>query len=230
MDAERKLKLALDTTQNFGSIALADEKRIIYSAYFDIKITHSETLMPAIDYAFQFCNVERRELKEIYVCIGPGSFTGLRIGLATAKGIAFALGLSLYAFSSLELSALPASRLGKNILSAIDAKMKEVYFAYYDQAIKEIIPPAIMKPEDLCQLHLNDFILCGSATEMLSPLLQKAGYNFHNLNPIMKIPSAAGLFFLPEMLPEKYVPQDIEDLEPMYLREAQAQVKKKKEN
>jgi hypothetical protein len=65
---------------------------------------------------------------------------------------------------------------------------------------------------------------------MLSPLLQKAGYNFHNLNPIMKIPSAAGLFFLPEMLPEKYVPQDIEDLEPMYLREAQAQVKKKKEN
>ena len=218
------MKLALDSTQNFGSIALAKEKRVIYTAYFDIRITHSETLMPAIDYAFQFCNVERRELKEIYVCIGPGSFTGLRIGLATAKGIAFALGIPLFAFSSLELSALPVCGLGKNILAAIDAKMKEVYIAYYDQVLKEIIPPVIIKPEELCQLKLDDFILCGSAAEMLSPLLQNAGYNFYTLNPVTKIPSSAGLFFLPELLPEKYVPQDIENLEPMYLRAAKAQV------
>jgi len=229
LDAEGKLKLALDTTQNFGSLALAKEKKVIYSAYFDIKITHSETLMPAIDYAFQFCNAERRELEALYLCIGPGSFTGLRIGLATAKGIAFALGIPLYAFSSLELAALPVCGLGKNILSVIDAKMKEIYCAFYDPVLKEIIPPAVMKPEELCQLKENDFILCGSAAEMLKPLLQNAGHHFYTLSSIMQIPSAAGLFYLPEKLPEKFIPQNIENLEPMYLRAAKAQIGKKNE-
>jgi len=222
------LKLAIDSTQNSGSIALANEERVIYSAYFDIKITHSETLMPAIDYAFKFCNIKRSELQEIYVCIGPGSFTGLRIGLATAKGIAFALGIPLYAYSSLELAALPASGLGKNIFAAIDAKMQEVYYAYYDQQLKEIIPPSIAKPEELCTLDLEDFILCGSASEMLVPLFKNAQYNFYPLNPVMKIPSAAGLCALPNLLPEKHFPQILEELEPLYLREARAQVKKDK--
>ncbi|MEN6445259.1 MAG: tRNA (adenosine(37)-N6)-threonylcarbamoyltransferase complex dimerization subunit type 1 TsaB [Candidatus Cloacimonas sp.] len=220
------MKLALDTTQNSGSIALADTNRVVYSAYFDIKITHSETLMPAIDYAFSFCNCQRHELNEIYVCKGPGSFTGIRIGLATAKGIAFALGIPLYAYSSLELAALPASGLGRNILAAIDAKMQEVYYAYYDAKLKELIPAGIGKPEELLKLKLQDFILCGSASEILSPLFIDAGYNFYTLNPILKIPSAAGLFALPNILPVKHLPEDLEELEPLYLREAKAQIKK----
>ena len=227
MDQDWKLKLAIDSTQNSGSIALANEERVIYSAYFDIKITHSETLMPAIDYAFKFCNILRSELQEIYVCIGPGSFTGLRIGLATAKGIAFALGIPLYAYSSLELAALPASGLGKNIFAAVDAKMQEVYYAYYDQQLKEIIPTSIATPEELCNLDLEDFILCGSASEMLA-LRFKNSYNFYTLHPVMKIPSAAGLFSIPNLLPEKHFPQILEELEPLYLREARAQVKKAK--
>ena len=59
------MKLAIDSTQNSGSIALANEERVIYSDYFDIKITHSETLMPAIDYAIKFSNILSSELQEI---------------------------------------------------------------------------------------------------------------------------------------------------------------------
>jgi len=219
------LKLALDSTQNSGSIALATGEMLLYSAFFDIRITHSETLMPAIDHAFQFCGVNKKDLEAIYVCRGPGSFTGLRIGLATAKGIAFGLSIPLYAYSSLELTALSASRLGKPILVAIDAKMKEVYYAAYSSDLQELIPPQAAKPECLHQLDLDDFILCGSGAGLLQAGLLESGHSFFTLNPALQLHAAAGLFSLAELLPEKHVPQDLAELEPLYIRESTAQVK-----
>ena len=79
------MKLALDTSQSSGSIALSEAGKLLYSAYFDIRVTHSETLMPAIDSALKVCGKSPQDLVELLVCIGPGSFTGLRIGLATVK-------------------------------------------------------------------------------------------------------------------------------------------------
>lgn len=227
MDEHRKLKLALDTTQSSGSIALATGERLVYSAFFDIKITHSETLMPAIDHALKFCGVSRRDLGSIYVCSGPGSFTGLRIGLATAKGIAFGLNIPLFAYSSLELGALPAAGLGKNILVAIDAKMKEIYCAVYDSDLQEILSPRVMKPEAIpLLLQMQDFILCGSAADLVAPHLLLTGSRFHTLSKSANMPGAAGLFTLAEVLPDKHRAQDLANLEPLYLRDSTAQIKK----
>ncbi|MDD4310803.1 MAG: tRNA (adenosine(37)-N6)-threonylcarbamoyltransferase complex dimerization subunit type 1 TsaB [Candidatus Cloacimonetes bacterium] len=220
------MKLAIDSSQSSGSIALCSGERVIYSAYFDIKITHSETLMPAIDFALKFCGATQTDLKEVYVCQGPGSFTGLRIGLATAKGIAFGLGIPLFAFSSLELGAQPLTGLGKNIVCAIDAKMKELYYALYDPLLNELSKPSIISPRQFVQLGLQDFILCGSATELLCPLLKDAKLNFYPVDDRLYIPSAAGLFTLGKLLPQKHVPQDVENLEPDYLRESTAQIKR----
>jgi len=219
------LILALDTTQNSGSIALATGERLLYSAFFDIRITHSETLMPAIDHALKFCGAQPKDLRAVYVCQGPGSFTGLRIGLATAKGIAFGLGIPLYTYNSLELSALAASGLGRPILVAIDAKMKEVYYAAYDQTLQELIKPQIAKPESLAELSLDGFFLCGSGSDQVSPILMASGHSFHALNPALQIHGAAGLILLPKLLPARHIPQDIAELEPLYLRESTAQVR-----
>lgn len=221
------MKLALDTTQNSGSIALATGERLLYSAFFDIRITHSETLMPAIDHALQFCGAKPADLKAIYVCRGPGSFTGLRIGLATAKGIAFGLSIPLYAYSSLELAALSASGLGRNILVAIDAKMKEIYYAAYSQNLEELISPQVAKPEDLGKLEQDDYILCGSAAAQLEPFLKAAGQRYIILSPVQQYIGAAGLFYLAEKLPDKHTAQDLAELEPLYIRESTAQVKLK---
>lgn len=219
------MNLAIDSSQSSGSIALQTEGRVIYSANFDIKITHSETLMPAIDHALSFCGASQKDLKAVYICNGPGSFTGLRIGLATAKGIAFGLQLPLYAYSSLQLCALSATGLGKNILCCIDAKMKEVYFALYSPTLEEIIPPQILKPENLATQELGEFILCGSAALMMQPLLIAQDRHFHLLNNLLNIPNAAGLFALGEMLPHLHTPQNLAELEPLYLRESTAQIK-----
>ncbi|MDY0151881.1 MAG: tRNA (adenosine(37)-N6)-threonylcarbamoyltransferase complex dimerization subunit type 1 TsaB [Candidatus Cloacimonas sp.] len=222
------MKLAIDTSLSSGSIALGTEERIIYSAFFDIKITHSETLMPAIDIALKFCDITQKDLSAIYICSGPGSFTGIRIGIATAKGIAMGLGLPLFAYSSLELAALEYSGLGKNILVCIDAKMKEIYCGFYDPCLREIISPQVLKPDDICQLSIDKYILCGSAAPLLTPLLKAAGRIFYPVHPATLIPNAGGLFALGDLLPHKHVQQDMAALEPLYLRESTAQVQKNK--
>jgi len=221
------LILAIDSSQSSGSVAIQADGRIVYSAFFDIKITHSETLMPAIDNAISFCEATRKDIKAIYVCNGPGSFTGLRIGLATAKGIAFGLGIPLYAFSSLQLAALPAQGLGKNILACIDAKMKELYYALFNPDLSEIISPQIITPHQLAELEIDDFVLCGSGSEIMQPLLTAKNTMHYKLNPIMQIPSAAGLFSLGQLLPEQLQAQNLAELEPQYLRESTAQVRAK---
>ena len=78
------ISLAIDTSNSSGSIALMKNRELLFSSFFNIKITHSETLMPEIDRALSLCNLETTDLDEILIAIGPGSFTGLRIGLATA--------------------------------------------------------------------------------------------------------------------------------------------------
>ncbi len=217
--------LCLDSSQNSGSIAIISEERVLYSAQFDIKITHSETLMPAIDHALTFCGVEKSKLSSVYVCHGPGSFTGLRIGLATAKGIAFGLNIPLFAFSSLLLAALPFAGLRPNILVCIDAKMKEVYAAHYDSDLNELMAPCVLSPQKLAELDLGEFILCGSAAPIMAPLFSERGQSIIHPSPLQYIPNAAALYMLGRLLPNQLIASDIAELEPLYLRESTAQIR-----
>lgn len=182
--------------------------------------------MPAIDNALSFCGYVPQDIKALYVCSGPGSFTGLRIGLATAKGIAFGLNIPLYSFSSLLLGASAAYGLGRKIMCCIDAKMKELYIAYYDEYLQEIIPPRVISPAAMLELAEDGFILCGSGTALVSPLLTEAGRKFYPLPSVGQNPGAAGLFSLAQLWPEKHQARNLEDLEPLYLRESTAQIKK----
>jgi tRNA threonylcarbamoyladenosine biosynthesis protein TsaB len=222
------LKLALDCSQSSGSIALSDKERILYSAFFDIRITHSETLMPVLDAAMKLCGYQPQDIEEIYVCLGPGSFTGLRIGLSTAKGIAFAHNLRVLAFSSLELTALPCVISGKNILSLIDAKMKEVYLAGFDERLQPTIPPCVISPGDIVNYKIQDYILTGSGTGAVASVLQSANIEAFIAPVYLHHPKAELLFELEQYThPKIYQGKDLADLEPLYIRDSTAQIKHK---
>ncbi len=223
------MRLALDTSQRSGSIALADAQKLLYSAYFDLRITHSETLMPQIDHALKICGLSPEDLSEIYVCIGPGSFTGLRIGLATAKGIAFALKIPVITGDSLQLTALPCLISGRKILSVIDARMKEVYAALYDHQLNEIVPPQVITPSELAKWDLSDSIVIGSGTELLKPILEQSGLALDFAPGYYQVPKAEGLFDLALISPpDIYYKDELAELEPLYLRESTAQIKRRK--
>ncbi|NLW19108.1 MAG: tRNA (adenosine(37)-N6)-threonylcarbamoyltransferase complex dimerization subunit type 1 TsaB [Candidatus Cloacimonetes bacterium] len=221
------MKLALDTSQTAGSIALWENGQTLYSACFNISVTHSETLMPQLDAALDFCNRQPADLEAVYLGNGPGSFTGLRIGLATAKGIAYGLKIPLRVFSSLQLSALQRHQCGKNILAVADAKMRELYAALYDENLNELVPPGVWEPEALLDWKLDNPYFVGSGAKLAQSLFEEKGIP---CTPVLAQPlDASGLFHLAQLFPEDeaYNFEELAALEPFYLRESTAQVRAK---
>ena len=220
--------LALDCSQNYGSLALLEEGKLIYSAYFDVRITHSETLLPSLDYALKLVGKKPSELKAIILANGPGSFTGLRIGLATAKGLAMGLMIPIYCYDSLQMMAASALGMERQILVTVDARMREIYVGQYDPQLQVLMKPCLMKAEDLTDIEMDNPVLLGSAAAVVAPVLQKAGRTFSILDYQHNIPTATNLFTLFQLFPQSqaYDFDELAVLEPFYLRESTAQIKK----
>lgn len=122
--------LALDTATNTATIALVDDDgRVLVELAHDTSGRTSDLLVP-IDRACREAGVAPRALAAIAVGAGPGSFTGLRIGMATAKGIAFACGCPLWAVSTLAALAVGDARAPR-VCTALDARKGEVYAGCY---------------------------------------------------------------------------------------------------
>ncbi|HAN41619.1 MAG TPA: tRNA (adenosine(37)-N6)-threonylcarbamoyltransferase complex dimerization subunit type 1 TsaB [Candidatus Cloacimonas sp.] len=224
MGMPRQLTLALDASQASGSIALFEGDRLSYASYFNVSITHSETLMPQLDAALKLTGFTPAEISRILLANGPGSFTGLRIGLATAKGIAYANRCPLRAFSSLKLAALPRMHCGKNILSVIDARMKEVYAALWDEDLNLIQGPEVCPPQEILNWDFGEAWLIGDGSHILP-----ADDRLTALHPTsLGYVPAIGLYTL-DLLSESdsvYDFDSLADLQPFYLRDFSAQIQR----
>ncbi len=123
--------LAVDTAGRTAGVALMQDGRLLYEVYFDGGLTHSETLLPMIDSCLALCGLTCADIDLYGVNAGPGSFTGLRIGLAAVKGLAFPRQAPCAPVSTLE--ALAAARSGcGTVLCALDARRGQVYSAAFD--------------------------------------------------------------------------------------------------
>lgn len=131
---ELPVLLAIDTATSCSAIAFCQgdttNGSVIASLSFNTKITHSRRLLSSIDYLMKEADLSWNDLGGVVVGLGPGSFTGLRIGMATAKGLVMAAHLSLLGVSTLDVL---ASRCvtDKLICATLDARKKEVYAAFY---------------------------------------------------------------------------------------------------
>lgn len=128
--AGRGLFLALDTSGGEGSVAVARGAEVLARAVIDERMEQASRLVPAIAEALGEAGVERTDLQAVVVGEGPGSFTGIRVAAATAKGLAHALGLPLHAVSSLAACAL-AHDAGPIRYALFDARADRVYGACY---------------------------------------------------------------------------------------------------
>lgn len=129
---EQKAYLALDTSTEIASFALklGDKLHTIEQAGV---ATHAEKCLMHIEHLLQQEHLEISDVSGIVVGRGPGSFTGLRVACAVAKGLAYAKSIPVYPLSNLSLLAWQAAqqRPGCSILSVMDARMQQVYWAYY---------------------------------------------------------------------------------------------------
>ena len=123
--------LAVDTTAKAASVCLAEEDKIIGSFFIDTALTHSRTLMPMLDALLINTETKAEELSAIAVNAGPGSFTGVRIGVAAVKGLAFARGIPCVSVSTLESMAYNCLGGDCVVCAVMDARCSQVYNALF---------------------------------------------------------------------------------------------------
>ncbi len=122
--------LAFDTSSKALSLAILEDKQVLAETTINIKKNHSITLMPAIDFLMSSLDLTPKDLDRIVVAEGPGSYTGLRIAVATAKTLAHTLKIELVGMSSL-LALLPNQQEGL-VVPLMDARRNNVYAGFYE--------------------------------------------------------------------------------------------------
>ena len=131
--------LAFDTSSKALSLAILEDKQVLAETTINIKKNHSITLMPAIDFLMASLDWTPKDLDRIVVAEGPGSYTGLRIAVATAKTLAHTLNIELVGMSSL-LALVPRQQEGL-LVPLMDARRNNVYAGFYENA-KPVMPEA----------------------------------------------------------------------------------------
>ncbi|WP_313528128.1 tRNA (adenosine(37)-N6)-threonylcarbamoyltransferase complex dimerization subunit type 1 TsaB [Anaerotignum sp.] len=123
--------LAIDTTGQTASAAIAEENKLIAEFTLNYKLTHSQTIMPMVAEVCEKSETKPRDVDYIACASGPGSFTGLRIGAATAKGLALALEKEIVPVPTLDALAYNVFETDKIICPIMDARRSQVYTAFY---------------------------------------------------------------------------------------------------
>ena len=159
------LVLALETATMCGSIAIVAEERCIAEFSLQTQKTHSRRLLAVVDWLFGETSLSWPDIDAIAVSLGPGSFTGLRIGLSTAKGLALASGKKMLGVGTLDGLAAQMFGTRQLICPVIDARKKEIYCGLY-RCNQQGIPQQqgdylVLKPEDLCEKIKEPVIFLG---------------------------------------------------------------------
>ncbi|MDH6578080.1 tRNA (adenosine(37)-N6)-threonylcarbamoyltransferase complex dimerization subunit type 1 TsaB [Kitasatospora sp. MAP5-34] len=145
------LLLAFDTATPAVTAAVHDGSGVLAESYEVDARRHGELLLPTIDDVLRAAGVDKRELTGIAVGVGPGPYTGLRVGLVTAAALGHALGLPVYGVCTLDAIAHQARTegLAGPFTVATDARRKEVYWASYDADGRRVTGPAVDRPAEL---------------------------------------------------------------------------------
>ena len=143
--------LAFDTATPYVTVALHDGEDVVAERRSEQRMRHGEQLAPLIEEVMGDVGIVRQDLTAIAVGVGPGPFTGLRVGLVTARTLAFVLEIPVYGVCSLDVVALEAAQdapVGGKLTVDTDARRKEVYLATYDDQGRRLGGPDVVRPHD----------------------------------------------------------------------------------
>jgi len=218
------LTLALETSTRTGSIALGLDGQILVESRLSVQAVHSESVLPEIDRLFEAAGFAPADIRRIVVGSGPGSFTGVRIAAALAKGIRAATDAELYAYSSLAAIAAGSGTSGR-VCAAIDARRGQVYAAGYELGfgfVQEFEPVAEPFEQILARLEPKaEWTLAAAIPEPLRQQARLEGVSV--LSPTAGEPGAASLLFLVDLKPELGHVRHPEAWEPRYVRASSAE-------
>jgi tRNA threonylcarbamoyladenosine biosynthesis protein TsaB len=222
------LVLGLETTTPQSSVCLANDRGIVATASLARGQAHGEFLAPAIAFCLERAELTMRDLNGIAVSLGPGLYTGMRVGIATAQTLAHARRLPVVGLASLDLLAFGVSHVRRLICSVIDARRGELFWAFYRSAPGGVqrtaefrVGPASKLAGEL-EANPGDVLAVGDGALANRALLESTGTEI--ASPLFAHPSAAALceLALPRFVREET--QRAEDLRPVYLRRPDARI------
>ena len=161
--------LAVDTATKICSVAVVENNALLSELTVNHGHTHSTHLMPMVDTLLSQCGLSVKDLDGFAITIGPGSFTGLRIGLSTIKGLAVATGKPAAGVSTLDALASQFPYAGCMICPMIDARKGEVYaagYTYQDGTLRQIRPAMAVSPEDAVSSIAGTCLYVGSGARL----------------------------------------------------------------
>jgi tRNA threonylcarbamoyladenosine biosynthesis protein TsaB len=221
--------LAVDTATMLGGVAIIDDGRLVFESRLNVRITHSERVMREIDLALGAASMDIADIDVFGISTGPGSFTGLRVGLSTIKGLVYATGKKLVAVPTLECMAwnLPYSR--HQVCPVLDARRKEVYaalFRWSGKGFERIIEEQTFSIERLLAMIDADTIFLGEGAILCrDAIVQKLGERAFFGAPQHMVPSAANVAFLCMKKAENGEYSDPLMTVPAYHRRSEAEIK-----
>ncbi len=172
--------LALDSTALVGSVALCDDAARLGEITLNNGNTHSETLLPMVEFLLKRFEMTPDDVDLFAASAGPGSFTGVRIGAATVKGLAFSTGKPCIGVSTLDALAYNLRSMGGLICPVMNARRKQVYTALFravDGRLERLMPDSAIAIEELDRIldtYNEPVRLCGDGYEITEALLTHA--------------------------------------------------------
>ncbi|MBE7174042.1 MAG: tRNA (adenosine(37)-N6)-threonylcarbamoyltransferase complex dimerization subunit type 1 TsaB [Williamsia sp.] len=212
------LLLNIDTSTEGASICLADGATCLGLLSNHTQKDHAAWLHPAIQQALHSANKKITDLTAVGITAGPGSYTGLRVAMASAKGLCYALHIPLIAVNTLEAMVYAArSEEADYLCPAIDARRMEIFTAVYDKNFNTILGPQslIIQPDSFSTLlETKSILFFGNGSRKMQPVIQHPHAFFKDI-PFNATHLAAATF-------KKYEHQEFASLalaEPIYLKE-----------
>jgi len=223
------LILGIETATIQVGCAIGGHEGVLASFHAAKGRRHVETLVPAIEFMCRQTQVDLSEISAIAVDVGPGLFSGLRVGVSAAKALAQALRIPTIGISSLDLLAFPVRHTARLIVPAIDARRGELFYAFYRQVpggAQRLSSYQVGSPDDLASELLargEDCLVVGDGALRYPTILTEVS-GAEAGGPTSAFPSAASLVELahPQALREEFVPPW--ELQPLYLRKSDAEI------
>ena len=220
--------LAIDSTAITASCAVTEDEKLLAQSFVNVGLTHSQTLLPLIDDTLRNAKVKIESIDRFVVCAGPGSFTGVRIGVSTVKGLAFTKNVECVGVSTLDAIACSSGVFSGVICAVMDARCNQVYNALFRAAngkTERLCPDRALSIDELTEElkeYNEDILLAGDGAELC----------FNKMNGTIPVTLApqnvrfqSGFGAAIASLRDEYADKCVKpnDLTPIYLRLPQAE-------
>lgn len=213
------MELSIDTASDWASIAVSDEGRLLGEMTWRCERQHSVQLLPAVEGLLARLGVDKGSLRAVFVCTGPGGYAGLRVGVSTAKGLAYALGVPIAGVGRLEAEAYQFVDCARPLCAVHRAGRGEVAWAAYRgprAEWREVAAPRLSTPQVLLSEAPADALFCAEEGDGVDEMVTAAVATF----AVAPVRRRAG--FLAEIGWRRLASGNVDDartLVPLYLRE-----------